>query len=71
MAKPNLSPKSTTPENVLTATGSAADVAAAVPFGIYTGSLDFLSGAAMQVAYTYKKLGGDVTKKQFWNIHIL
>ena len=60
MAKPNLSPKSTTPENVLTATGSAADVAAAVPFGIYTGSLDFLSGAAMQVAYTYKKLGGDV-----------
>tara|TARA_R110002020_G_scaffold37239_11_gene112545 strand:+ start:2402 stop:3670 length:1269 start_codon:yes stop_codon:yes gene_type:complete len=60
MAKPNLSPKSTTPENVLTATGSTTDVAAAVPFGIYTGSADFLSGAAMQVAYTYKKLGGDV-----------
>ncbi len=60
MAKPNLSPKSTTPENVLTATGSTADVAAAVPFGMYTGSADFISGAAAQVAYVYKKLGGDV-----------
>tara|TARA_Y100001973_G_C5202038_1_gene338604 strand:+ start:1180 stop:2358 length:1179 start_codon:yes stop_codon:yes gene_type:complete len=28
--------------------------------GIYTGSSDFLSGAADQVAYTYQKLGGDV-----------
>jgi len=60
MAKPNLSPKSTTPENVLTATGSTDDVAASVPFGIYTGSADFISGAAAQVAYVYKKLGGDV-----------
>ena len=60
MAKPNLSPKSTTPENVLTATGSTTDVALSVPFGIYTGSADFLSGAAAQVAYVYKKLGGDV-----------
>jgi hypothetical protein len=60
MAKPNLSPRSTTPENVLTATGSTDDVAASVPFGIYTGSADFISGAAAQVAYVYKKLGGDV-----------
>jgi len=44
----------------LTSTGSAALVAAAVPFGIYTGSTDFLSGASLQVSYVYKKLGGDV-----------
>tara|TARA_R110000824_G_scaffold59587_3_gene159885 strand:+ start:855 stop:2126 length:1272 start_codon:yes stop_codon:yes gene_type:complete len=56
----NLSPKSQTSPIVLTSTGSAALVAAGCPFGIYTGSADFLSGAALQVAYTYKKLGGDV-----------
>jgi len=56
----NLSPKSQTSAIVLTSTGSAALVAAALPFGIYAGSTDFLSGAADQVAYTYKKLGGDV-----------
>tara|TARA_R110000824_G_scaffold63_4_gene196 strand:- start:5652 stop:6923 length:1272 start_codon:yes stop_codon:yes gene_type:complete len=56
----NLSPKSQTSAIVLTSTGSVALVAAGCPFGIYTGSADFLSGATMQVAYTYKKLGGDV-----------
>tara|TARA_R110002020_G_scaffold9035_12_gene36204 strand:- start:6346 stop:7617 length:1272 start_codon:yes stop_codon:yes gene_type:complete len=56
----NLSPKSQTSPIVLTSTGSAALVAAGCPFGIYTGSADFLSGASLQVAYTYKKLGGDV-----------
>lgn len=56
----NLSPKSQTSAIVLTSTGSAALVAAAVPYGIYTGSTDFLSGASLQVNYVYKKLGGDV-----------
>ena len=56
----DLSPRSQTSAIVLTSTGSEALVAAACPFGIYTGSSDFLSGASMQVAYTYKKLGGDV-----------
>lgn len=56
----NLNPVSTTSAIVLTSTGSASKVAAAVPFGIYTGSVDFLSGAALQVNYVYKKLGGDV-----------
>lgn len=56
----NLNPKSTTSAIVLTSTGSADLVAAAVPFGMYTGSVDFLSGAALQVNYVYKKLGGDV-----------
>ena len=56
----NLSPISDTSSIVLTSTGSASKVAAAVPCGIYTGSADFLSGAALQVNYVYKKLGGDV-----------
>jgi len=56
----NLQPRSQTSTVILTQTGSAALVAAAVPFGMYTGSLEFLTGASAQVAYVYKKLGGDV-----------
>ena len=55
-----LNPKSETSTVVLTSTGSTSNVADAVPFGIYTGSAEFLSGASAQVAYVYKKLGGDV-----------
>jgi len=56
----NLNPRSQTSAIVLTSTGSTTEVAEAVPFGIYTGSVAFISGAAIQVNYTYKKLGGDV-----------
>jgi len=56
----NLQPRSQTSTVILTKTGSAALVTAAVPFGVYTGSLEFLTGASAQVAYVYKKLGGDV-----------
>jgi len=56
----NLNPVSETSTIVLTSTGSEANVSAACPFGIYTGSVEFLSGASAQVSYTYKKLGGDV-----------
>ena len=56
----NLKPKSTTSAVILTSTGSAKKVTAACPIGFYTGSVNFLSGASMQVAYVYKKLGGDV-----------
>jgi len=56
----NLSPNSQTSAIVLTSTGSADDVSDACPIGTYTGSNKFLSGAAAQVAYVYKKLGGDV-----------
>ena len=56
----NLSPKSQVSAIVLTSTGSTDLVSSGVPFGIYTGSVEFLSGASEQVAYTYKKLGGDV-----------
>jgi len=57
---PTLTPKSTTNASTLTSTGSTSLVAAACPFGVYTSSAGFLSGASSQVAYTYKKLGGDV-----------
>ena len=60
MAIPNLSPASTSNANILPVTGAAANVGATLPFGIYAASNAFLSGAADQVAYTYKKLGGDV-----------
>tara|TARA_R110002020_G_scaffold47320_6_gene134713 strand:- start:10487 stop:11758 length:1272 start_codon:yes stop_codon:yes gene_type:complete len=60
MAIPNLNPASTSNSNVLPVTGSTTNVGATLPFGIYAASSAFLSGAADQVAYTYKKLGGDV-----------
>lgn len=56
----NLSPKSQTSAIVLTSTGSTADVVGSLPFGVYSTSVSFISGAADQVAYVYKKLGGDV-----------
>jgi len=55
-----ISPVSETSTVILTSTGSADLVSAAVPFGIYNESTDFLSGAALQVNYVFKKLGGDV-----------
>jgi len=59
-ALPTLSPASQMSKSILPATGTAGDVAATLPLGIYDSSTAFLSGAADQVAYTYKKLGGDV-----------
>jgi len=56
----NLSPKSTTSAIILTSTGSTDDVTSALPIGAYTASAQFISGASAQVAYVYKKLGGDV-----------
>ena len=56
----NLSPKSQASAIVLTSTGSTSLVAGSLPFGMYTGSAAFISGASTQVAYVYKKLGGDV-----------
>jgi len=60
MAVPTLTPTQNTSPVVLPVTGTTGDVAAAVPMGMYTASVDFLSGAASQVTYTYRKLGGDV-----------
>jgi hypothetical protein len=60
MAVPTLTPVSTLSAVVLPSTGNPSDVALTLPFGIYSLSAPFLSGAADQVAYVYKKLGGDV-----------
>jgi len=61
MALPTLTPVSNSSKTILPVTGAIANVTAtAVPFGMYLNSTDFLSGAATQVAYTYRKLGGDV-----------
>ena len=72
MAKPTLSPASATSKSILTSTGSVittgngAGNTSHYPFGLYASSTSalydqsFISGASDQVAYTYKKLGGDV-----------
>jgi hypothetical protein len=60
MATPTLTPASTTSLVVLTSTGSTSLVSAALPYGIYASNTNFLSGAAEQVSYVYKKLGGDI-----------
>ena len=56
----NLNPLSTTSAIVLTSTGSTDLVTGSLPFGMYNESAQFISGASAQVAYVYKKLGGDV-----------
>jgi len=72
MAKPTLSPASTTSTVVLTSTGSieltnnGAGNPIHYPFGLYVDAdsdlydANFAKGASDQVAFTYKKLGGDV-----------
>ena len=60
MPVPELSPSSTVSTSVLTSTGSTANVADALPFTVYSTNAAFISGASDQVAYVYKKLGGDV-----------
>lgn len=57
---PDITPVSQTSTVILTSTGDPADVASTVPYGMYTSSAEFLTGAATQVNYVYKKLGGDV-----------
>ena len=57
---PEITPVSQTSTIILTSTGSTADVAAAVPYGVYTASAEFITGASTQVNYVFKKLGGDV-----------
>ena len=68
MAKPTLTPASTTSAITLSVTGSTSEVTSSLPFGTYV-STDyystsevnlFISGAADQVGYVFKKMGGDV-----------
>jgi hypothetical protein len=61
MALPILTPVSQMSKVILPITGNTANVTNdTVPFGMYLDSDDFISGAADQVAFTYKMLGGDV-----------
>ena len=60
MSLPNLTPKSETSAVVLPAAGTLSKVVDALPLGVYGDSTDFLNGAVAQVAFTYKRLGGDV-----------
>ena len=59
MAFPTLTPTSQQSAIILPPTGTAGDVLSSLPFGIYTSDA-FVSGAVDQVAYTYRKIGGDV-----------
>jgi hypothetical protein len=70
MSLPTLTPTSTTSaitlpssvSSILSDSIAAADsqVIAACPIGAYTASAEFVTGAVAQVAFTYKRLGGDV-----------
>ena len=72
MSLPVMTPKSTSSKVILTSTGSTTATGNGAantthyPFGVYVDSsyplydTNFISGASDQVAYTYKKLGGDV-----------
>lgn len=60
MAFPDLTPTSTTSAIALPATGTSADVQASLAIGFYGANSAFQAGAAAQVAYTFKRLGGDV-----------
>jgi hypothetical protein len=60
MSLPILTPTSTTSAIILPVTGTYSNVADACPMGIYTGSVEFITGAVKQVKFTYKRLGGDV-----------
>ena len=66
MALPVLTPISQMSKSILPITGTAANVGTTLPLSIYgvvgesLYDANFVSGAVDQVAYTYKKLGGDV-----------
>lgn len=59
MSFPNLTPSSTISAITLPETGTLTDVVNSLAIGYYTTSA-FVTGAVAQVAYTYKRLGGDV-----------
>ena len=72
MSFPTLTPVSRTSAVVLPSASLPSEAAdASFPFSVYTSDQYFLTGAADQVAYTYRKLGGDVldielTKEQVY-----
>jgi len=69
MSFPDLTPTSTLSAIVLTERGTEADVVDSLAIGYYTSDA-FLSGAAAQVAFTYKRLGGDVLDIEITNKNV-
>jgi len=59
MSFPDLTPTSTQSAITLPITGTLTDVVDSLAIGFYT-TAAFVTGAVAQVAYTYKRLGGDV-----------
>jgi hypothetical protein len=59
MSFPDLTPTSTQSAITLPITGTLTDVVDSLAIGFYTSDA-FVTGAVAQVAYTYKRLGGDV-----------
>ncbi len=57
---PNLNPVSRVSALILPSTGTYANVVAALPISAYVNSVNFITGASDQVAYTYRMLGGEV-----------
>ena len=71
MAFPPLTPTSTQSAIVLPERGTEADVASSLAIGFYSSDA-FLSWAASQVAFTYRRLGGEIldielTPKEVYN----
>lgn len=72
MALPTLIPASTTTTVRLSSSATAAEAASSsnYPFSIYTTDQYFLTGAAEQVAFVYKMLGGDVLDIELTNQNV-
>ena len=82
MALPTLSPVSTTSAVILASagttatTGNGAGNTSHYPFGLYADTesdlydINFINGASDQVAFTYKKLGGDILDIELTNGNI-
>jgi hypothetical protein len=70
MSFPELTPESKLSAIVLSETGDITEVAESLAIGHYKNSISFLSGAAAQVAYTYKRLGGDVLDIEITNKNV-
>lgn len=72
MALPTLTPASTTTTVRLSASATAAEAStpSIYPFSIYTADQYFVTGAAEQVAFVYKMLGGDVLDIELTNQNV-
>ena len=60
MSFPELTPASKTSAIILPSTGTLTDVSSSLAINFYGATDAFVTGAVAQVAYTYKRLGGDV-----------